>query len=155
MRFLRNFWEQYITFRVININVNILLAGLISLALAGPFVRLTTFYLHSDRAIALFSFVLDGIFDFAAFISLHGAVYLALKHRKKIESRPFFKDIAEIQSHRIILSVVFFVLAVGGHLFWMHHGLERTHAFMISYGTALILVRVLHTRYGVNSGLFD
>lgn len=155
MNFLKGLRYQYINSRIVHINVNIVLAGFFSMLIAAPIIHLTTLYFHGDRTIALFSFLVDALLDFSAFSILHTFVSKKASPNHKLKRRHLFKDIAEIQGHRIVLSVVFAILAVGGHLFLMSKGLERTHAFFISYGIAIILVRIIHTWYGIKSGLFD
>lgn len=155
MAFLRSLRDTYFNSRIVNINLNILLAGFVSIACAGIIINLTAPYIEGARLIVLFSFIVDACFDFGTFALLHTLVHKKSKPKPRRKKRALLKDIANIQGHRIVLSVVFSIIAIGGHLLLMRHGVDRTHAFVISYGVALVLVRILHTWYGIKSGLFD
>ena len=67
-----NLFEIYKKKRIVNINVNIIIASLASIFLALYPVYLTKMIADSPRAIALISFGIDALIDFGIFIILHG-----------------------------------------------------------------------------------
>lgn len=129
--------------------MNIFLAGVCSTLLSTYPVYLTGMITTIPWIIALLSFAIDGIIDFALFGLLH---LWANNHH---ERRVFLNDLFRLQGQRMVLAVLFFGIATGGHLFLMMEGLTRTTAFVLAYVGALVITRVVHTVYGIKTGLFE
>jgi len=141
--------SKYKKYRIIHINVNIIIASVVSILLAAYPVYLTEMFTNDLILIAVISFLIDGIIDFGIFSFLHLLVSFHLPKWMLV------KDLIQIQGHRIILSIVYFFVAVCSHIFLMMHGFERVFAFLLSYIFALIVTRTIHTVYGLKSGLFN
>lgn len=146
--------EKYKRNRLININGNVIIASLIGTALAIYPVHLTKMITNSDWLIVLLSFFIDGTLDVIIFISLH--IFIHKSHVAGFKpSKIILKDILKIQSQRIVLSIFYLIFAVGGHYLLLQFDFERTIAFLIAYLGALIISRILHTIYGLRTGLFE
>jgi len=133
----------------VNINLNIVIASLASIALAAYPVKLAAGISDNVLFILLSAFLIDAIFDFTIFSILH--VLLNFKNGFIF----LVKDIGTIQIHRIVLSVLFFIISVGTDFVLMQFfGIERAASFVVAYVFALIITRTVHTVYGIKSGLF-
>ena len=139
--------------RIVNINANIVIASVLGTILAAYPVYLTRFLTNNEIAIVLLSFVFDAIIDFVFFATLHLAVHKAHVSRFK-PSKIIVKDLLKIQIQRGILSVLYLVVAVGGHFVLLMAGVERTVGFLVAYLAALVITRSVHTVYGNRTGLF-
>ena len=135
--------------RIVNINVNIILAGIFSTLLAAYPVYLTNFFTDDMGIIIFISFIADAILDFLFFGFFHRMTHF--NHSKKIVAM----DFALIQSHRIVLSIFYYVLAGSTQLALMHAGFYRTGSFIVAYLFALLITRTIHTWYGLRTRLFD
>jgi hypothetical protein len=136
--------------RVININVNIVLASLLSILISSYIVDLTYGFFESMLVIVLSAYFIDSLIDFAIFAALHGIV------NNGNGFRPLIMDIGKIQAHRIALAVIFFLIATGlDYVFMGFFGIERAYSFIFAYTFALLVTRVVHTIYGLKTGLFS
>lgn len=146
-------WNLYKRSRLIHINLNIAFAALAGIALSSVFVYLTHYVTNDTRAIVILSYLFDGFLDIAIFATLHFALYHRwLKHHAF--AKMIAKDLILIQTHRLILSIVVTTISLGGHWWLITQGLGRTRAFIIAYTLAVLTARVLHTIYGLKTGLF-
>ena len=136
--------------RVININVNIILASLLAILISSYVVDLTYGLFESMLAIVMSAYLIDASIDFVIFVILH-----ALSNNGN-ELKPLVADIGKIQSHRIVLAAIFFLIAISlDYVFMSLLGLERAYSFIFAYTFALLVTRVIHTVYGLKTGLFD
>lgn len=146
-------WQAYKRSRLIHINVNITVAALSALAISSIFVYLTRYITNHAFVIVILSYVVDGIIDIGIFALLHAALY-----HHWLKDRSFTKmlaqDLALIQAHRLILSIVVTVISIGGHYLLLKQGVARVPAFLIAYVTAIAAARTIHTIYGLKTGLF-
>ena len=154
MTFLAAAAHAYRAHRIINININILLASTLSTLLAAYPVYWMSTLLDSYRGIVVFSFAVDSVMDAFLFSALH-----LLVHRAHLLNKParyrLYKDLFTIHQHRGILSVVFFAMATSAHYFLMEPGgLAATPSFILAYLSSLLVTRTLHTLYGIRTGLF-
>ena len=140
--------NHYKNKRIVNINVNIILAGIFSTLLAAYPVYLTHLFTDDMGVIIFISFIADAVLDFLFFGFFHWMTHF--NHSKKIVAM----DFALIQSHRIVLSILYYVLAGSIQFALMHAGFYRTPAFIIAYIFALGITRMIHTWYGLRTGLF-
>jgi hypothetical protein len=134
--------------RIVNININIILAAIISTLLAAYPVYLTKFFTNNLFQIVLFSIGADAILDISLFAFFHWIVHK--NHSKKVIAM----DFALIQSHRIILSILYYIIAGSFQFILMNLGFYRTGSFITAYFIALIITRTIHTWYGLKTGLF-
>lgn len=149
--------------RVVNINLNILLAGVITIAIAKYPVELIGNWVGSERTVLLWAiaYVLDMVIDVAVYYALH---WLANhwnprgdlpRPEERAKGRRFLRDATRIQAERAALVPLFMLVSLG--LMW---GLEkRTHvvhswAFVWAFLAAMIVTRVVHTLWGYRSGTF-
>ncbi len=148
--------------RVININVNVTMAGLLALALAKFPVAWTAELIGREHKflISIAAYFIDMIFDGVVYFALH---WLA-NHWKPGEPEPvdrargkrFFADALIVQAERIALVPLFALIAIGGMYLLQHHtDLKIGWAFVITYLVAIFITRILHTIIGYQTGTFD
>lgn len=147
-------WRAYRQKRIVHINVNIIIAGVISTVLASYPVYLASFIFKDKIIFVISAFIIDGVVDFALFGFLHFIVNLfSIKNGMSINV--FIHDVLRIQKHRMALISVFFILAVGGHLLLINFGLGNTISYVLSYISAILITRAIHTCIGLKRGLFN
>lgn len=156
--------------RIVNVNVNVIAAGLLALIPVITCVHLTEWALSkgivdgdrlhvSDKLlIGVVTFVSDIIFDVAIYYLLHWLAnhtpWLKAQRLRQIEavadaaveSSPFFKDATRVQIQRALLSPLLYILWIGTQQIMMHaYGFTSAWAtvggFIVGVGTA----RTLHT----------
>jgi len=140
---------KYSSSRLVNINVNIIIASVLSIFISSFPVYFLKMITEEMVLIALFSFLIDSIIDISVFAFLHFLVNL--KHSKFLVAM----DFALIQGHRFVLAILYFFVAVGMHLLLMYLGVDNVFSFIASYFFALVVTRVTHTIYGLRTGLFE
>ena len=154
--------------RVVNVNANIALAGLIAMALTLIPVRLSRYVLDGDTTmdkllITLIAGVSDVILDVGLYYLLHWVAnhWRPMKPKTELEKRhyeaskpAFIKDATIIQIERAILSPLFYGVALGGKFLLLHYGVEREWALVYGFVAGLILTRTIHTVWGLWSGRF-
>lgn len=150
MRLVKLYWSS----RLVHINANALIAGILSLIIAIRFVDLTRHLTDHRFTIALLSYLFDGIVDFVIFAILHGIIYYS-RVRRFSHAQTIASDLTVLQSHRILLSAVTFSVSVGLHWVLMYAGLQRVPAFVLAYAIGLVITRAVHTWYGLRIGLFE
>jgi hypothetical protein len=139
--------------RIVNVNVNIIAAGLLALV---P-VALAVYAIHKTGLvtnpwlITAITFVLDVIFDFSIYFGLH---YLA-NHgplQKIVSANPayrgmsFIHDAGIVQVQRAILSPLLYVLWLGTQNYLLHHQILNGFWATVAGGVLGIGVsRVIHT----------
>lgn len=156
--------------RIVNVNVNVVVAGLVALLPVLLCVRLAEWALSkgivnggrlhmSDRVIiGVVTFVADIIFDVAIYYALHWLANHApwIKRQRlkpleavadaAVESSPFFKDATRVQLQRAVLSPLLYILWIGTQQIMLHAYDASTSwatvaGFLVGVGTA----RTLHT----------
>ncbi len=155
-------FQLYQTKRVVNINVNVTLAGLLAILLAKGPVALAARWIGEENTfwISVATYFIDMVFDFTVYFSLH---WLA-NHWKPGQPAPidrarlvhFAQDALVVQAERIILVPLFAIMAIVG--MWQlqeHTDIKANWAFVIVYVTAILITRVLHTIIGYRTGTFD
>ncbi len=146
-------WKLYHKYRVVHINVNAIIAGVLSLIISSYLVFLT-YYLTNDMiAVLLISYVVDGAMDFVIFAGLHLIAYRGWFSRLSF-AKILARDIAYLQTHRALLAIITLIIGVGVQFILMQYGLGRARSFIIAYGLALLVTRTGHTIYGLKTGLF-
>ncbi|HYF13729.1 MAG TPA: hypothetical protein VD971_01505 [Phycisphaerales bacterium] len=147
--------------RIVNINVNILLAG----ALAIGFMYGVMFYVHRweiDAQIArktqvdvkyvnmALSFVLDLVADLAVYYLLHWyANHAPSRYGKLIHPEyadlSFMQDATKVQIERIVLAPILYAVAMGMQYKMLEDGYRPPVAASISFAAGILLSRTLHT----------
>lgn len=156
--------------RIINVNVNVVAAGLLALIPVLACVHLTEWALSKDiidgdrlhvsdkMLIGLVTFVSDIIFDVLIYYCLHWLANHApvIKEKRKaqldrvaeaaIESVPFFKDATKVQVQRAVLSPLLYVLWLGTQQFLMHgFHMSSFWATIVGFCVGVGTARTLHT----------
>jgi len=139
--------------RIINVNVNIIAAGLLALipvSICVHFIHSTRF-IENGKAIAAITFVLDIVFDFSIYFCLHylanhGPFRKLVSHNPAYRGMSFLHDAGLVQMQRAILSPMLYVI----WLVTQHYLIDETSigagwataiGGVIGIGTS----RVLHT----------
>lgn len=156
--------------RIVNVNVNIVLAGFLALGPTLLVVRLVEHLLNrglsaklnlhiTDKAIiTCATFIADLVFDVSIYFFLH---WLAnhwrkpqprLQHQMEtiadaaVESVPFFKDATKVQMQRLVLSPALYIIFLGGQFSLMTWGhLRPVWATIIGFAAGIAVARTLHT----------
>ena len=158
--------------RVVNVNVNILLAGLLALAPTLLVVRIVEGLLRSgvvsgakmhlaDSAIISgTTLIADIIFDVSIYFGLHwlanhwGRSERARKqqHRMEViadaavETVPFFKDASKVQFERMVLSPLLYTLFLGSQFVLMSvMHVRPVTATLVGFFVGIVCARTLHT----------
>ncbi|MFI4917209.1 MAG: hypothetical protein ACIAS6_11975 [Phycisphaerales bacterium JB060] len=152
--------------RLLNINLNLVLAGLIAIALAKFPVMLISDWLGKDQKllITLIAYGLDTVLDVAVYFGLHwvanhwkpsalhgkGPKPEIPAHRKN-----FLMDAGRVQAERMILVPVFAAVSMGMmYSLQKYGGVSASWAFVYSFVTAILVTRTLHTISGIWTGTF-
>ncbi len=157
--------------RIVNVNINIILAGILALGpvlvcvkfaeylLSSGLVKNQRLHAHHHTVISAVTLVSDIIFDVGIYFVLH---WLANHAGKRIpvvveqriegvadaaaESVPFFKDAAKVQLQRAVLSPLLYILWLGSQFVFMNvFEWSAVWATVGGFCIALGVVRTLHT----------
>ena len=162
----RRLFQLYQRKRIVNINANIIAAGLLAIAFSKIVVHLTEAAVPDGTAIffTIVAVVSDMAFDVAVYYALHWIAnhWKPLTPRTEKDKRhhekkppPFFKDASLVQFERIILAPVYYLIAAGlMYTLQKHTGFRPGWALVIAFPVGLLTTRVLHTWYGIKSGRF-
>jgi len=153
--------------RIININANVVIAGLGSTAvvmvlLAGlkhfvgtswPTWGYTAFALGAD-------IVLDvAMFSALHYVANHWRPLTGTSGKEKLElgaaAPPHLEDTAQVQLERMVLSPLYYILASIGTEVCQRFGMLPYWAVAIGYPIALLATRSIHTWWGLKSGTFQ
>jgi predicted secreted protein len=157
--------------RIINVNVNIIAAGLLALLPVLACVKLMEHFLatpaaadreilqtHHKLIISATTFLSDVIFDVVIYYFLHWMANhapLLNKHRQEqidaiadaaVESSPFFRDATRVQIQRAVLSPLLYLLWLGTQFIMM-----QVYGFGVGWSTVggfvigVSVARTLHT----------
>lgn len=153
--------------RVININANIVVAGLGSTVIVVGLIWLIKHPFGADWptwGYTAFSLVADLILDVSIFAGLHWVanhwrplVGSSAKEKRQLGAAapPHLEDAAKVQLERAVLSPLYYLVAVLGTEWLQRIGLHPGAAVSIAYPAGLVLTRTLHTVWGLRTGTFD
>jgi len=149
MRFLVKHYDR----RVVNVNVNIIAAGLLALIPTTIIVHLTRHMdIHNEYAIMGIMLVADLISDVAIYYALHWiANHMPRKAPRKVNpayaDMSFIRDASLVQFERAILSPVLYTFAISlMFLLMQRYSIDfREEATVISFVVAIAITRTLHT----------
>ncbi|MEM0984206.1 MAG: hypothetical protein AAGI17_09680 [Planctomycetota bacterium] len=162
----RKAFHLYQRKRVVNINVNVIVAGVVSTVIVAKLVWMLRdgFDLHWPTwGFTIFSVGADIVLDVALFTALHWIAnhWRPLKARSVEEQRQLHaespdtvKDTAQVQIERAIISPLYYVLAAGGTESLQRVGLHPSWAIIVGYVVALAVTRTIHTYWGLQSGTY-
>lgn len=156
--------------RIVNVNVNILLANIVAMALTAPVVHYGVEHagtLGYDKphtwVIVAFTFFVDLIFDVVLYYGLHwvanhwprrlhGPVSQTTRHLMEETPKPsFFRDATVVQTQRFALSPVFYLIALGGQKMALLGGMQPGWTVFVGYGSAALVTRTMHTFWMIRS----
>ena len=157
--------------RIVNVNINIVLAGILALGpvlicvkvaeylLSSGLVKNQRLHAHHHTVISAVTLVSDIVFDVSIYFVLH---WLANHAGKRIpammeqriegvadaaaEGVPFFKDAAKVQLQRAVLSPLLYVLWLGSQFVFMNAmDWSAVLATVVGFCIAIGVVRTIHT----------
>ncbi len=148
--------------RIINVNVNILVAGGLALVALKFFVLFVTEHLGvtDKRAITAITFVADLVLDVGIYYGLHWlANHMPGRLRRGLvpgvpaeyTNLSFFKDASLVQFERATLAPVLYGIALGLQHTLMHAGYRPDRATVIGFAIGILTTRVLHTMWMLRS----
>ncbi len=152
--------------RVININANVIIAGLGSTFIVVGLIWLVKHpmgVVWPTWGYTVFSVVSDIILDVAMFTGLHWMAnfWRPLEGRTEREKMqlgaaapPHLQDTARVQLERMVLSPLYYTIAASGTEFLQRMGMHPSFAVLVAYPVGLLVTRTLHTIWGYRSGTF-
>ncbi|GJQ30908.1 MAG: hypothetical protein HBSAPP03_27920 [Phycisphaerae bacterium] len=158
-------------YRIVNVNVNILLAGAIALGITvavmhtleatGLLARLIAsvgehhfvvrgYELHGEKFVVQgLTFIVDLVADVAVYYGLHWlANHMPRKHvrpRNAYTNLSFMRDASLVQFERALISPVLYVAALGLQSKLHHDGHPIAFATAVGFTVGIVLSRALHT----------
>lgn len=153
--------------RVVNINANVVAAGLLSTLIVAGLLKILTNVVGTTWptwGYTLFSLGADIVLDVAIFAGLHWIAnhWRPLKGKTSRErlqlgaaAPPHLKDAAHVQLERAVLSPLYYIIAGSGTELLQRAGMQPGWAVMIAYPLGLLVTRSLHTYWGLRTGSFE
>ena len=151
------------TKKIININVNIVVAGLLTLGLTLIVIHLTHYIgIDSKFAILAIKFTCDVVFDVAIYYLLHWVANHRLPRwvLPKPKNPPgtrlrYFRDATLVQFERALFSPVYYSVMLTVAYFWLDEtSSNREMAAVVGFVTGMLATRSLHTSWMLVSGRF-
>jgi hypothetical protein len=151
---------KYYARRIVNVNVNIVLAGLLALIPTVGVVHLTHYMgigegepehltVGEKLAISGITFAADIFFDVAIYYGLHWlANHLPKRWAKKeeaVERLSFFRDATLVQFQRMMISPLLYAIWFGLQITLMKAGVGRELATVAGFVVGILVARTLHT----------
>ncbi len=141
--------------RIVNVNVNIVVAGLLALipTTAAASAAKNLLEIHTPIFITAITFIVDAVADVLVYYLLHWwANHATPSPRRVVRSyayskMSFVKDATLVQFERACLSPLLYAIALGLQYTLMHNDVRVEWATIIGYLTAILVTRVLHTIY--------
>lgn len=163
----RRLFHYYQRTRIVNINANIIMAGLIAIALSKGVLHVVEALVPKGTAVFFtgVAVVCDMVFNVVTYYALHWVAnhWKPLKPRTRKDVRhhrkkppPFFKDATLVQFERILLSPLYYLVAAS-----LMYGLQKYAeirpgwALAMAFPAGLVLTRCIHTWYGLKTGRFE
>lgn len=149
--------------RVVNINLNMLTAGFLAIALAKLPVKWMGDWIGPEHKLLItaLAYALETVLDVVVYYALHWMAnhwnprgHLP-KHDQRPKSRRFIQDATRLQAERMALVPIYILIGPGG--MWalqVYAGIQHSWAFVIAFISAIITTRVIHTLWGLRSGTF-
>jgi hypothetical protein len=155
--------------RVVNINVNVFFAGVVSIVIAKlPVAWISAMIGHEHKLIiSVVAYGIDTLIDVVLYFGLHWIAnhWRPLKESHIIDrvttperqrTRKFWVDVGKVQAERFALVPIFAAMAISGTWGLQHFGSIRPDwAFVWAFLVAMVITRVIHTVWGYRSGTFQ
>ena len=154
--------------RVVNINLNIFVAGMIAIAIAKyPVMLISDWVGHEHKLlISVLAYLVDTSVDIFIYFGLHWVANHWKPHARQTseyiapstdgsKAKKFLLDAGKVQAERFALVPIFAAIAMGGMWAIQHlTSIEPDWAFVIAFIVAMLCTRVIHTIWGYRSGTF-
>lgn len=138
--------------RIVNVNVNIIVAGLLAMLLTLIPVHLSYNFTHNNWYILGITFFSDLVFDVVIYYALHWlANHMPWRHTFGLDNpevtRPavFFRDATIVQGQRAVLSPVLYSIFLGLQWHLLTLGVAREWSAVVGLTSGILCTRVLHT----------
>ncbi|MCC6427627.1 MAG: hypothetical protein IT435_12500 [Phycisphaerales bacterium] len=140
--------------RIVNVNVNVVLAGILALGPTVLVVHLSRRFGVGDddkKTITLITFVADLVSDVTIYFGLHWLANHSPGMRRLTQvnaaykEMSFVRDAATVQLQRAILSPLLYAVAFGTIYLLLHAGWDREVASAVGLVCGIITTRILHT----------
>jgi len=153
--------------RVININTNVVLAGLVSTVLVTGLIWVLKLVFETEWptwGYTAFSVGADLALDVTIFAGLHWIANQwrpsrGVNAREQFElgaaAPPHLEDTARVQLERAVLSPLYYIIAAAGTEGLQRVGMHPAWAVLIAYPIGLTVTRTLHTIWGLKTGSFE
>ena len=153
--------------RVININANIVVSGLVSTAIVMALLWFIRDVLHihwPTWGYTAFAGGADLVFDVGMFAGLHWvANHWRPSHGRTPEEEAklcapapnAIADTTRLQFERAVISPLYYIIALAGtEMLQQQHTMHPAWAVAIAYPAGLVVTRTLHTVWGFRSGTY-
>lgn len=147
--------------RIININLNVVAAGLLAIACTKGVIWTVDLFLDRSQTLVftIIALISDMIFDILIYYLLHWCANHWRPLRRKTDSQRikppgFLKDATLIQFERALLSPVYYILAGAFMQILQDLGWHPGWAMVAAFTTGLLVTRLLHTAMGLYTGSF-
>lgn len=152
--------------RIVNVNVNVIAAGIVSTSMVMGLVWVLKHPLAVSWptwGFTAFSLAADLLIDGVLFVGLHWVAnhWRPVPGRTEREKQelsakppPFARDSIVLSAQRALLSPVFLVIAGVGTELLQRGGVAAYWAVGIAYMAGILVTRVLHTWWGLRSGTY-
>lgn len=159
----RRAFRFYQRHRIVNVNLNIVGAGLLAVLIAKWPVHWVTGWIGAEYKLinSIVAAFIDGIVDIGLYFVLHWVANhwrpIRPQHErdKPDDHGSFWKNATLVQFERLTLTPAFYVIAIGGMWGLQHAGVRASWAFVISFSVGLIVTRIAHTYWGLRTGRFE
>jgi hypothetical protein len=162
--------------RIVNVNVNIIVAGLLAMAVTVGIMKILEnfdvpaaiakllrmpwkvgpFHWDDKAIIGGLTTVIDLVADVLVYYVLHWLANHMPRKANKLghildELNPgyahltFVQDATMVQMERLLLSPVFYIIALGGQHYMLHSGIGLGTSTAVPFTTAILFTRTLHT----------
>ncbi|MBL4698258.1 MAG: hypothetical protein JKX70_05430 [Phycisphaerales bacterium] len=149
--------------RVININANIFITGLISIAISIYPVKLLSGMIGHEHEllISVLAYIIDTTIDVFIYFGFH---WIA-NHWKPFEDKSensssskamdFLRDAGRVQFERFVLAPLFAFLSISATWALQQFAdMDPGWAFALAFIVSMCITRIIHTIWGYRSGLF-
>src|SRR5262245_22614346 len=136
--------KRYKTNRFWNINANIVLADLVSTVGTALIIDAVRIRLPTKLTIVAVTALVDGTLSLTLFAILHS---FANRSRG-------IGDLVRVQIHRWVLSPLHYLVGATLQLVLLTAGVRAGITVVVAYVTSMVLVRTVHSLYGMRTGLF-
>ncbi len=150
------------TRRIVNVNVNIIVAGALALAITAPvmhWVEVLEIDLHVGLklhvkpalVVTALTFIVDLVADLAVYYVLHWYANHAPKKLGRTLVHPeysdltFLQDATKVQVERMVLSPILYIVALGGQYMLHAGGMGVAMSIAVGFTVGITTTRTLHT----------